>query len=207
MRGLLAVECMYHQIVAGNKGQTRRSGGLEMINDNLEDGWDISEWVTIKNTAGKEIPAVEFMIPDYRGKVIQCAPRYKVGEVMYLKEPIFIYDDGHIIYKFDNINQFPLNRPWNNKLYMPAASARAFIKITGIRCEHLLDISDEDCLAEGIEFKKMNVMGYKYYGTNNWVDNPKESFLSLYRFANKVKEVPNIFVWVYEFEYLKDYKI
>lgn len=33
MRGLLAVECMYHQIVAGNKGQTRRSGGLDAINE------------------------------------------------------------------------------------------------------------------------------------------------------------------------------
>lgn len=41
--------------------------------------------------------------------------RYNVGEILYLKEPYFVRDDGVVEYKFDNIS----DRKWKNKLFMP----------------------------------------------------------------------------------------
>jgi hypothetical protein len=90
---------------------------------------------------------------------------------------------------------------------MPANRARAFIKITGIRCERLLDISDEDCFAEGIE--KVEHGYYKDYVFGKWFDKPKDSFITLYQKANKhTRHTPLINLWVfaYTFVYLKDYK-
>lgn len=215
MRGLLAVECLYHQIVAGRKTQTRRSGGLEMINDSLL-GWEPTDWVEIKTRSGKSILALEFMIPGIRSTVIHCAPRYKIGEVLYLKEPTYpasIRFKAGFVYKYDLAENARVpGLKFSNKLFMPASAARAFIRITGIRCERLLDISDEECIAEGIELypllgqASLTYTDYLCKGLQNHVVTPKESFLSLYKFANKVKEVENIFVWVYEFTYLKDHK-
>jgi len=76
-------------------------------------------------------------------------PRYKVGDIVYLKEPYFNIS-GLTFYKFDK------NRPdiakclWKNKLFMPESAARVFIEITEVREERLQDISEEDCIKEGI---------------------------------------------------------
>ncbi|MCW3111337.1 MAG: hypothetical protein JWQ09_5843 [Segetibacter sp.] len=211
MRGLLAIEPLYHQIVAGNKTQTRRSGGLEVVNKN-PDEWVLNgRFLSIKEIVREinedKLAACDYLFENTVGTKVWCKPRYKVGEVLYLKEPIFIeYDTVHtdskrILYKFDN-KHHRISK-WSNKLFMPASAARAFVRITGIKCERLLDISDEDCIAEGIEL----VDGYyKYYQVvhehGNFTKSPKQSFLTLYTFANKAKTIDNIWVWVYTFEYL-----
>ena len=97
---------------------------------------------------------------------------------------------------------------------MPAKAAREFIRITGIKCERLLDISNEDCIAEGIDVYPSHIIGGIKYTTAPYKDylsdyafwEPKPSFISLYKFANKVKEVPNLWVWAYTFEYLPNLK-
>lgn len=227
MRGLLAIEPLYNQIVAGRKTQTRRSGGLDAVNIN-PDAWErIGHIVSyIGGQGNPSVNEITFRTIDYipsgdiAGKFEKtCKPRYKVGEVLYLKEPTLKNREdwqpntGNIIYKYDQTDVFVRAAQWNNKLFMPASAARAFIKITGIRCERLLDISDADCLAEGIEVVTGTRNAYKIYTAKpkegllqQFSITPHESFISLYKFANKVKEVPNLWVWVYEFEYLKDYK-
>lgn len=228
MRGLLAIECLYHQIIAGAKTQTRRSGGLEAINDKYIDNWRRVE-------DGLENGVFSVIFKDGLIGTEICKARYRVGEVMYLKEPISTrkYLIGHTkenglisetwgnLYKYSGKENHGITKEgmimpyiiekWSNKLFIPASAARAFIKITGIRCERLLDISDEDCIAEGIETIEapggILDMCYKHYPLNSYILTPKNSFLSLYKFANKVKEIDNIWVWVYTFEYLKDYKL
>lgn len=242
MRGLLMIEPLYHQTVAGRKTQTRRSGGLELVNGckatktkpaiiSNPDDWNKHAIGVGLNSPkesfdnlielfeGREVkhhsPLMEVLFYNVKnGKMVTCKPRYKIGEVLYLKEPRYTTGSNPIPqYSFDLIgnNVRILNDKDTiklNKLFMPAESARAFIKITGLRCERLLDISDADCITEGIEEHPRAIFAvhkYKNYTGDILPIKAKDSFLSLYKFANKVKEVDNIWVWVYEFTYLKDY--
>lgn len=244
MRGLLMIEPLYHQTIGGKKVQTRRSGGLEKVNENPDD-WYISGEIrpsrvpeSVPFTIDSMFSPAIFsylifnkigvgLISHATGGII-CKPRYKVGEVLYLKEPwVFLKSDttcfwNGYAYKFGATPYCAISHTgaelggteikFKNKLFMPAAAARAFIRITGVKCERLLDISDEDCIAEGIDivthYTNSDIKGYRaYMGKGcDYYNNPKDSFLSLYKFANKVKEVPNLWVWCYEYEYLKDYK-
>jgi hypothetical protein len=206
MRGLLAIEPLYHQIVKGAKTQTRRSGCLEEVNVN-PDNWEITGYTGEENQL-EEVDFCDYMDTQ---RNIHCKPRYKVGEVLYLKEPITIISGGvsekeFLLYKYNTAEIDRCNFKWSNKLFMPQADARAFVKITGIRCERLLDISYTDAISEGVQ--SMGYHGWKdYLKPNTFELTAIESFLSLYKFANKVKTIDNIWVWVYEFQYIKDYKI
>lgn len=205
------IEPGYHQVIAGNKTQTRRSGGLEMVNGAKATK---KKAAIIANPDDWEIDNFMFKSKGYGLNKLYPTPHYKVGEVLYLKEPVsvnldasknFYYYDLSPDHDYRDRNYFE----WPNKLFMPARAARAFIRITAIRCERLLDISDHDAIAEGIE-----QLPNGYYKDYNHAFNksfkPKDSFISLYIFANKIKptaEIPNIFVWAYTFEYLPNYKI
>lgn len=48
---------------------------------------------------------------------------------------------------------------WKPSIHMPKAAARIWLQTTAIRAERVADISEEDCIAEGIRF---NSIFYKY---------------------------------------------
>lgn len=227
MRGLLMVECLYHQTTKGFKTMTRRSGGLDAVNGCKATKkkpaivTDPDKWFMIEERrdgsfhfeekpTGKWKPLLDYRI---------CKPRYRVGEVLFLKEPYGEFKVGNTTlynYYFVACDAVKKVVKWKNKLFMPAAAARAYIRITGIECERLLDISDQDCISEGIELfydGENSKPAYKNYSTDKYADaiffKPKESFISLYKFANKMKpgaEIPNLWVFCYSFEYLPNYK-
>ena len=243
MRGLLAIEPLYHRIISGHKTQTRRSGGLEEVNvfgiegDNIFD-FSPNDWTLCDS----DINVFEFFNQKEQ-KWAQCKPRYHVGEVLYLKEPYkcvaapvyieYAFDHPNLTYESGYISDFR-GKGYENKLFMPADFGREFIKVTGIKCERLLDISEADCIAEGIETAGNIVDGvYRPFGYIDYLMRPeagsgydfcdndaKDSFISLYKLANKMgkfgshypemprgkREVANIWVWVYEFVYLPGYK-
>lgn len=226
MRGLLLVEVGYNQTIKGLKTQTRRSGGLDQVN-HKPDYWQLL--LEVNGEAGFRFNQAKQRNPDHVMDVI-CKANYKVGEVLYLKEPTFKAPWGTVCYRFSEYETFdfvrnpnlPLEtakKVWSNKLFMPAAEARAFVRITGIKLERLFDISDQDCIDEGIEADDTlddDLTCYKLYGkltpeANGTiitaVNNKQKSFFSLYKFANKTKEVKNIWVWCYSYEYLPDYKL
>lgn len=234
MRGLLMIEPLYKQTICGYKTMTRRDGGLSVVNQN-PDWWRLNgNFINTKEVA-KEIKSRAlinryYLFENTVGTKVWCKPRYKIGEVLYLKEP-YSGQNGHYNYKFSFKDNSPMRESikWKNKLFMPADAGRIFVKITDIKCERLLDISDADCRAEGIEmgyagnspFGYINYLMTTEYGYD-YIDNtPKESFISLYKLANKMAkvgsvpphgslptpiDVPNIWVWAYTYEYLTDYK-
>lgn len=227
MRGLLAIEPLYRQIVSGKKTQTRRSGGLELVNAAPED-WKIVAAAQQQDgtTGSKGALYVTFKRIDSETAEL-CHSRYNVGEVLYLKEPYKTVDAPvYIEYAFDKprrtyesgvLSDFK-GMGYENKLFMPAGFARQFVRITGIKCERLFDISDEDCVAEGIMdyspngnlFGYYNYLSRDYASHDIWELSAHESFISLYKLANKMKwnhEIENIWVWVYSFEYLPEQKI
>lgn len=75
------------------------------------------------------------------------------GEVLFLKEPYRVETGNVIKYKFSSLQ--PDKEKWRNKLFMKEDFARYYIKITGKRRERLQDISDEDCIREGIYVGKV----------------------------------------------------
>lgn len=101
------------------------------------------------------------------------------------------------------------NAGWDNKMFVKPELMPHQIRITDVRIERLQDISDENCLKEGVR-KVVNENGIyiQYYvgeGDNACsFENPREAFAHL---INKVsrKDVwqENPYVFVYDFELIK----
>lgn len=97
---------------------------------------------------------------------------------------------------------------WKNKMFVKADLMPHQIQITNIEVEHLQDISDEDCLREGIymdydEHGGLYTTPYYDYPNNkhNGFDSPREAFAALIdKVSGKGTWESNPLVWVYEFE-------
>lgn len=137
-------------------------------------------------------------------------PRYKVGEIVYIKEPFVIAGgrkenpDGLIAYKYrPNVLFKNAQQPdkWENPRTMPEKYARYFIQITGVRCERVQEISDKECLKEGIiKWKCLNLY---YFDKNKTPDykTQKQAFAALFNEINGIgKWESNPFVWCYSFK-------
>ena len=97
---------------------------------------------------------------------------------------------------------------WNNKMFVRPDLMPHFIKITNIRVERLQDISDEDCMKEGVlkgEFYNTWDEYYLYYSEGaKTFRTPREAFSWLIDKINgKGTCDSNPWVWVYDFELVK----
>lgn len=105
-----------------------------------------------------------------------------------------------------------------NKMFVRADIMPHRIRITNIRIERLQDISDEDCMSEGIFLSdplhnspfREKFYGYSPDSTNDrykkkqWFSNPKQAYASLIdKVSGKGVWESNPFVWVYDFELIK----
>lgn len=94
---------------------------------------------------------------------------------------------------------------WHNKMFVKASEMPHQICITDIRVERLQDISDEDCLREGIEFNHKSQSYYVDYrkqtGRMEWLGRtPREAFAELIdKVSGKGTWDKNPYVFVYEF--------
>ena len=148
------------------------------------------------------------------GNLVVKRSQYAVGEVIaiaqrYRDVPCMCYRKG--ICDGDDIEH-----GWHNKMFVKAEYMPHHIKITNIRVERLQDISDKDCLREGVA---MAYIGYyvPHFKCRNWekeshmeTDNgetwklfptPKEAFAALInKVSGKGTWEKNPLVFVYEFE-------
>ena len=152
----------------------------------------------------------------------QILPKYKVGEVVAIAQS---YKD--LGYDPDSLDRDPKDlgirgfmkhsAGWNNKMFVSAAACKKHIRITGVKCERLQDISDEDCLKEGIVRQEVisdeSPFLYAYdaflngesgYFASRWFKNPKEAFAALIdKVSGKGVFQSNPYVFVYEFNLIK----
>lgn len=99
---------------------------------------------------------------------------------------------------------------WHKRpsLFMPKEAARIFLRITDLTVERLQDITEEDAIAEGIEFSWSKIFSecrYKDYMNikSDW-RSPISSFQSLWASINGIDSWDkNPWVWVIEFERVK----
>ena len=127
--------------------------------------------------------------------------RYQVDEIIAVAQS---YKD--VIYT-DGLPHPLVAKPgFTNKMYVRADLMPHQIRITSVRIERIQDISDEDCLREGI-VKALGLYGCEGVcerGDQLFFCNPREAFAALIdRVSGKGTWQRNPWVFVYSFELVK----
>jgi hypothetical protein len=189
MKGICFIEPLVAATVIGLKTQTRRIMNPQMPFDNM-DYHDSGPF------SGLWVGTSKKLIGEYPRE-----PKYKVGEVLYLKEPYLIVAPRSICYKYGTANKAD---KWKNKLFMPAYAARFFIKITAVRSERLQDITDNDCIREGIAMREPSIYGLRQGGALPHISNlgqtPRKAYAALIDKINGRGTWDfNPWIWVYDY--------
>ena len=138
-------------------------------------------------------------------------PLYKFGEVVAIAQS---YRDSG--YSPDSLDRHPKDLSvrglmknsagWNNKMFVKSYACKHHIKITNVKIERLQDISDEDCLKEGIIHAYTDNNGIKRYHTPHTkrgylsTDVAQQAFSFLIdKVSGKGTWESNPFVFAYEF--------
>lgn len=143
----------------------------------------------------------------------EILPKYELGEVVAIAQN---YRDSG--YSPDSLDRHPKDLSvrglmkdsagWNNKMFVKSYACKHHIKITNVKIERLQDISDEDCLKEGIIRYTKDETVYKYdlsdgfemLGWGNMKRNPKDVFACMIdKVSGKGVWESNPFVFAYEF--------
>lgn len=132
---------------------------------------------------------------------------YKVGEIVAVAQCYYNAFSSRCDIPVYGADRTP---GWLNKLFVRADLMPHQIRIAGIRCERLQDISDAECMKEGVrvEFAKNGRLMYYYFDIKRWrevwFDTPREAFAALIdRVSGKGTWRSNPWVVVYEFELVK----
>lgn len=143
--------------------------------------------------------------------VEKCGKCFRTGDIVAVAQK---YKDI-MSYLADSFRQpspnYMMDKPgYNNKMFVRADLMPHQIQITGCHVERLQDISDEDCLREGVrklesEGNPTIFDGWKFKNkVNRCADSPKEAFAALIKkLSGKKAWNDNPWVFVYEFELVK----
>ena len=142
----------------------------------------------------------------------EILPKYELGEVVAIAQS---YRDSG--YSPDSLDRHPKDLSvrglmknsagWNNKMFVKSYACRHHIKIVNVKIERLQDISDEDCLKEGVIHAYTDNNGIKIYHTPHTkrgylsTDVAQQAFSFLIdKVSGKGTWESNPFVFVYEFK-------
>lgn len=143
----------------------------------------------------------------------EILPKYKLGEVVAIAQSYMDVDQFHrkgknaayLEYLDSILPKLKLYPGWGNKMFVKADLMPHHIKITGIKVERLQDISDEDCLKEGI-IHVSTFLGQKIYHTPHVNGSYLSTNVAQEAFAYLIDKVSgkgtwesNPFVFAYEF--------
>lgn len=189
-------------VIEGRKTMTRRIIPREFFT--LQ--WDVSgeKDLVFENADGDMVDIRRSRYTKYKvGEVVAVAQRYEdVEELSYLLRDPF----SETYFEEVNIGDEP---GYRNKMFVKAELMPHQIRITGIRCELLQDITDEDCMKEGIREDPFPIENPYYFGDAKegglvHFGKPREAFASLIdRVSGKGTWASNPWVVVYEFELVK----
>ncbi len=176
---------------------------------------------------GYETQKAEFLCGEVRNGCcfdfgVEVAMRYKVGDILYVREAWAQYHE-HFLFKTNCsdadfiLGQNGATIKWHPSIHMPKEAARIFLRVTDVRVERLQDITDDDCMAEGICSWTKDGKLYKYYLSDEdgdypackWSECPKTPQDAMQRiWDSTIKKSDldrygwdaNPWVWVIEFE-------
>lgn len=208
-------------VLEGRKTQTRRILDPTMFFIRMEtfEGWSkegIGSW---KASCMKRLYAAQ-------GKELQQMidyalrhSRYKLGETIAIAQRYEDLRKDDEFYRLCGKNGMPLEcikyeKGCSNKMFVKADLMPHRIRITNIRVERLQDISEEDCIAEGIRrfgkeyvrFKKEYCYTCQNYAVTDFYSfsTPREAYAALIdKISGKGTWESNPWVFVYDFELVK----
>ena len=137
-------------------------------------------------------------------EVIRVYSRYKVGEVVAVAQR---YKDIVLDVPVELAAELIKQPGWANKMFTKADVLTHHIRITKVRIERLQDISEEDCLAEGIVDFESRINKAHFYSITDesatYGTAKKPYSLLIDKIAGKGTWESNPYVFVYEFELIK----
>lgn len=163
----------------------------------------------------KTIPMIDYILDEVNDDVLIIQG---IGEVVAIAQSYMDVDRFHrkgknaayLEYLDSILPELKLHPGWTNKMFVKADLMPRHIEFTDRKVERLQDISDEDCLKEGIyedsgddEFPPS--IFYEFEGNkDNGFDTPREAFAALIdKVSGKGTWESNPYVWAYEFELMK----
>ena len=178
-------------------------------------GQNVAGYYVCRKPSGE---LVEVCLHDEDERMIdagQIFPNFQVEEVVAIAQS---YKDSG--YDPDSLDRHPKDLSirglmkdsagWNNKMFVKSYACKHHIKITNVKVERLQDISDEDCLKEGVyRLDSANGNGdiaYSFVGASDkkhigLYDTPREAFAVLIdKVSGKGVFQSNPYVFVYEFK-------
>jgi len=188
-------------IIDGQKTMTRRTYGLEEINQN-PDRWEYMRtnndgsflfWVV----ANDPEPDIEKRI-----KLVKC-PYGGVGDRLWVKATYAVNFKGQILFKYEKeklteLLELPdIHIKWSPAMFMKREYSRILLEITEVRDERLNQMTEEDAIAEGIK---------QLHFTTGMKVNCLPQFIELWDSLNAKRGFgwnPNPWVWPIRFKLLE----
>ena len=191
---------MVKAIIEGRKTQTRR---IVEDCDTINDPRSI-----VSLTNGNSFAHFRFKgeLTDFAGCVCKFG---NIGDRLWVRETWGMCNEG-LVYAASVCNP-KYDKPkggWKPSIHMPRIASRILLEITDIRVERLLEISEEDAIAEGVE--RVDVpncnSAYKAYGVKRescFVLGAHISFKRMWEtIYGRDSVISNPFVWVVSFKVL-----
>lgn len=135
--------------------------------------------------------------------------KWHIGEVVAISQPYKDILSSAYCDKYE-LDKLTHTKGWSNAMFTKADLMPRHIEITGIKVERLQDISDEDCMKEGIyRLDSANGNGgiaYSFVGASDkkhigLYNTPRDAFSALIdKVSGKGTWESNPYVWVYEFK-------
>ena len=169
-------------VLSGQKTQTRDVIKLQDERINHLRGWNLDYEFAEFGRAG-EAP-------------LRVCSKYYVGEVVAVAQS---YQKAYPNADFEMVDKWTFmteSAGWKNKMFVKPDLMPHAIKITKIRFERLQDISDEDCLAEGVEKDLAEGLALYWFPVHiegiSWEERKARSYeLSRHEYEGK----PGVYFW------------
>jgi hypothetical protein len=188
-RPILFSAPMVRAILEGRKTQTRRA-----IPENLLDKYyDYDDWCcAVGGSGGSDSRQYE------KEYFLERCKYGQPGDRLWVRETWARYNidqDSHdMAYKATVPSDWPKEGRWRPSIHMPRWASRIDLEITGVRVERLNEISEADCIKEGIAPVSLHDLDCDSIA-------PSTHFKALWESINgEGSWSRNPFVWVLEFK-------
>lgn len=188
-------------VLNGAKTMTRRLVDSKKLLKQIQKREGLSEDVVLQLRGDNTLRYTLNYAPFQVGEIVAIAQSYSdVLETMIKRHGGYGEDQNEFYEKWDN------TPPWRNKMFVRADLMPHHIRITNVKIERLQEISDSDCLREGVLQRKISHFGvietmFQVPYTPIYKNAPREAFAALIdKVGKKGDWDKNPLVYVYEFE-------
>lgn len=149
-------------------------------------------------------------------------PMYKVGEVVAVAQRYSnVYAELLLDWEKHNYHlpremsaekfreKYEHHKGWENKMFVKPELMPYQVKITNVRLQQLQEITDEECLKEGVYIFDEDYMNplayiYTYHGANQLFYHPRDAYAHMIdALSGKGTWGSNPYVFVYDFELVR----